>query len=692
MRIAFIFYILLSFSLQKSFAQVPTQAELNKMMTEANELLKKYGNDSTVKKTGSKEKNSPAPVSGFPYEHVRLPPKKSRLIAMIPKKSLKEAEIKNMATTLYNQLKKNCGKAIVANAEKIVHTRPADELSQLAVLLWYNNSPEAATLLAVYAASQSQEGLVLNNCSAILNAAGLAPYAVSFLQYSLQQHPDNSLLLNNLGQAYFSLGETDSAQHYLMQCIRRSPMNPEANKTEAVIETAKGDKEAARKRIEEALQVSFTEEGKRILKYLDPSAYYHRFIKPRVKVPEYFNTYKFKLPPLCLNRGDVARAIAEVDAYQKSAEVLIKKYAAITAAHFKTQADNLMNIYEQRSSGNNSFSNISKTRPLQNTAAVILVNLEKEFNHRIGLIDKKYKQLDKDVTRLQKEHEIEFQKIIIDFADQQNEYSKSHEGPSEAISREECKTKNDLFNRYQLTYVDLAEKTIDQYYQVWADHINDICFWLYLGAVSKTQYHELFARYTAIFLARLQGLAGKSRPMFRYCDKDPLAATSREMSIKEPDCPVNLEITLVVGKINIDCEVFELELGEFALFGFEKNFKTGTTTIAFGAGISKGLFDLEFGSSKGETIPYSAMEFGAKQQFYITFDRDNSISDIGVLWEAEADIKGMNKPDAKVNMKLGMLSGTLEIDEGPLKPIADKIFGIQPETQLNNKVPIYKPD
>ena len=133
-------------------------------------------------------------------------------------------------------------------------------------------------------------------------------------------------------------------------------------------------------------------------------------------------------------------------------------------------------------------------------------------------------------------------------------------------------------------------------------------------------------------------------------------------------------------------------MGEFALFGFEKNFKTGTTTIAFGAGISKGLFDLEFGSSTGETIPYSAMEFGAKQQFYITFDRDNSISDIGVLWEAEADIKGMNKPDAKVNMKLGMLSGTLEIDEGPLKPIADKIFGIQPETQLNNKVPIYKPD
>jgi hypothetical protein len=388
----------------------------------------------------------------------------------------------------------------------------------------------------------------------------------------------------------------------------------------------------------------------------------------------------------------VPRAISEVNAYQKSAEVLIKKYGTITAEHFKTQADNLVNLLEQQQAGNNTNPHIPKNRPMQNTAAAILVNLEKEFTYRIGQVDKKYKQLGRELTVRRKAHEAEFQKIIQDFAEQQREYAINHEGASQAISREECKAKNDLFNRYQLAYVDTAEKIIDQYYQVWVDHINDISFWLYLGAITKTQYKELFARYAATFLARMSGLAGNSLPAFRYCDKDPLAGASSDMDIKEPECPINLEFALVVGKINIDCEVFELELGEFALFGFEKNFKTGTTTIAFGAGVSKGLFELDFGTPTNPEIPYAPLELGAKQQFYITFDRDNSISDIGVLWEAEADVKGMNKPDAKVNMKLGMLSGTLEIDEGPLKPIADKIFGIQAETQLNNKIPIYKTD
>lgn len=476
-----------------------------------------------------------------------------------------------------------------------------------------------------------------------------------------------------------------------MKCIKRSPQHPEANKTKAVVETGKGDKEKAKKTIAEAIKGSFSEEAKRILRFLDPQAHYWRYIKPRVKVPEYFSPYKFELPFICRNRQDIPRALGEVDAYQKAMGVLIQKYAAITSENFILQANQVTKMLEQQQAGNKVNPGLltGRKKPLFNTASSILSDLEKEFNSKRSDIDKRYNQLLREINLLIKQHENEFKQLEDAYKKRQDEYSKTHEGPSEALMEEECKTKNDLFNNYQSKYITLTENIQHQSFQVWADHINDISFWLYLSTVTKTQFKELFARYAASYLAWIRGLSELSWPAFRYCGDKDFPKQNKEVSAGEPECPVNLEILVGVGKININCESFELELGEGVLFGYEKNFKTGTSTIAFGAGVSIGIFEMIFNTSTGMEIPYAPLELGAKQQFYITFDRDNSISDLGVLWEAEADIKGMNKPDAKVNMKLGMMSGTLEIDEGPLKPIADKIFGIQPEQQINKNVQMY---
>lgn len=665
----------LLFFVASPFAFAQTQQEIDKMMKQAQEMMNKYVKDSNVKNNSS--------FTSASYEHLKLPPKKQQLLNLIPKKSLSQADIKTMATTLLAQLRKFCDKKSVANIDKLIHSSSAGDLSQLAVLLWYKNAMEEAVMLSVYAVSQLPEDLALNNCGAILNLSGLATYSVSFLKYALQNNPDNSTLLNNIGQAYFSLGETDSATYYLQRCIKRSPLNPEGNKTEGVIETGKGDKEKAKKTIADAMKGGFTDEAKRIVRFLDPPVHYSHYLKPRVKVPEYFTPYKFELPVICRNREDVPRALAEVDAYQRAIDVPLKQYSAIMTENFKIQADNFSNKLERQQS------------PFFHTGTSILGDLEKEFTSKLGEVDKRYKQLGKDVSALIMKHEIEFQQLNKDFDERQREYGKTHEGIDPAIEKERCTALNNLFNNYQLEYIALAENIQHQFFQVWADHINDISFWLYLGTSSKTQFKELFAHYTATYLARLKGLAQNSLPVFRYCDKDKWTKQDKEMKVKEPECPVNVEIFLGVGKIDIDCDVFAIELefgkGMDLEFNYEKNFRTGTSTIAFGAGFSLGIPEVEFTTSAGQAIPASPVQLGAKQQFYITFDRDNSVSDLGVLWEAEADLRGMNKPDGKATMKLGMLSGTLEIDEGPLKPVADKIFGIQPEQQQNKKVEIYKP-
>jgi len=63
MKKIFITSSLLFFSLLYSFAQVPTQAEIDKMMKQANDAMKKYGNDSLVNKAMKDAKATQTQVS-----------------------------------------------------------------------------------------------------------------------------------------------------------------------------------------------------------------------------------------------------------------------------------------------------------------------------------------------------------------------------------------------------------------------------------------------------------------------------------------------------------------------------------------------------------------------------------------------------------------------------------------------------
>ena len=64
--------------------------------------------------------------------------------------------------------------------------------------------------------------------------------------------------------------------------------------------------------------------------------------------------------------------------------------------------------------------------------------------------------------------------------------------------------------------------------------------------------------------------------------------------------------------------------------------------------------------------------------------------DAGFLWEAQIDIKGLGKPaELKQNFTWAINKGFSA--EGGLTTIADKIFDIPPDKQINKNVKIYKP-
>ncbi len=107
-------------------------------------------------------------------------------------------------------------------------------------------------------------------------------------------------------------------------------------------------------------------------------------------------------------------------------------------------------------------------------------------------------------------------------------------------------------------------------------------------------------------------------------------------------CPIDIEVPFGVGKMKLNCQRFEFEVGEGIILTYEKNFSNRESTIAVGIGVAS-------------NIPY--IEFGAKEQFFIKFDKHNQPIDIGALWETEFDVKGLATPEIKTGFTIGINSG-----------------------------------
>jgi len=115
---------------------------------------------------------------------------------------------------------------------------------------------------------------------------------------------------------------------------------------------------------------------------------------------------------------------------------------------------------------------------------------------------------------------------------------------------------------------------------------------------------------------------------------------------------------------------FEIKAGGLIL-NAEIGVGSRPSTIAIGAGFQQG-------------IPMIG-KAGIKEQYFISFDGNNHVSDLGVQEIVRVKAPGVNET---AGWKLGVNSGW-NFQEGPLKPIADKLFGIA-ETQVNHNVNLYK--
>ena len=139
--------------------------------------------------------------------------------------------------------------------------KTADLIGNTATVLWLIGRVETA--LCIMAKACSDDATItdnLNNYAAMLSMSGAEQFAVPLLNRVNGAFPKNPTVLNNLGQAWFGLGEINLADRYFDTTIRIYAGHAQANYTKSFIEEERGNIPKAVALVKASIKSSFTQE------------------------------------------------------------------------------------------------------------------------------------------------------------------------------------------------------------------------------------------------------------------------------------------------------------------------------------------------------------------------------------------------------------------------------------------------
>lgn len=184
--------------------------------------------------------------------------------------------------------------------------------------------PEATYLMgkAALAGGSAQD---LNNLAALLSMQHAETAALPILYTLNARYPNNSTLLNNLGQALYGLGDTEEAEKFLIAAASTSPLHPQANATQARIQEARGDHQAAQASLHKALQGGFSDAKEEQLRKAggELNADDVRWRRPMPKDP--LGLEKFVIPAYPMKSQELPVATAQWKAFHRAAGELLNK-------------------------------------------------------------------------------------------------------------------------------------------------------------------------------------------------------------------------------------------------------------------------------------------------------------------------------------------------------------------------------
>jgi tetratricopeptide (TPR) repeat protein len=187
-------------------------------------------------------------------------------ISSIPKTILSEALLALFIKNIHLQIEKIISPIEIKGATDMYNETMAKHNSIAAVAntasaCWMAGNPEKALyILGKICISDITDADNLNNYAAFLAMSGGEQAAIPILDYLNAKYPNNSTVLNNLGQAWFGLGDIDKSKKYLDAVLEVYKTHSVANNTLATIYESEGKTDEAINALKVSLKESYDPE------------------------------------------------------------------------------------------------------------------------------------------------------------------------------------------------------------------------------------------------------------------------------------------------------------------------------------------------------------------------------------------------------------------------------------------------
>lgn len=556
------------------------QQQLDKLTPEQKKMMEQMGmspNGITMP-TGITDADVKAAVNGDAFS---VPSKNATLIAAIPKITLTAA----MIPAYLKELTAYIEKGIAADAKFIAENAwtyfknnkltPA-MMGNEAIGFWSMGKPDIAVyMMGKACAEDAADADMLSNFSAMLSMSGAPHKAIPLLEYLSKLYPDNTTILNNLGQAWFYLGETDKANVQLDKVVKAFAYHPQANYTQCLIEQSKGNKARAIEKMKNSLAYSYSSDKINMLRKLGYKVKGSDMRRPFRPDPNPLGLRNFIRPDVPASYADELRLSADWDTFQKQLNEKSIQLSKDLIPYQQANAQKAQQLYKQYRSKETIISTKASAATADNIYRTVaeknLEEMKKDggAGYRLKMVIAKIDSLRKDFAAKEEAARKRIEKENSKVADQESELAKKGEN----IGFDNCVVQEKYSEWVYKNY----NKPLEEAYQNYLHQ-------LYLK-ITEELYWKQFTQYEATFEATK--IAAKKEWL------DALANTRYIPTKKYGDCnpPEKKASNYKLADFDdMHCSfISTLNFGAYS-----QTFECGKAHVTFDAGKFSGNFDFKF--------------------------------------------------------------------------------------------------
>lgn len=545
-----------------------------------------------------------------------IPRRNDAAIASIPKTPLTNATLPAFLSSTHNGVTTRIKSASKTKGEEIYKSlktqyNSATATGNSAAALWMMGKSELALYVMGRACmDKPTDAANLNNYATMLCMTGGESLSVPILDHLNKRYPGNTTILNNLGQAWFGLGEIDKANTYLENVIRIYAYHPQANYTKSFIEQSKGQQSKAIEAVKRSVKNAFTPEKQTRLDNLgyklkgDDLSWNHPMPQDALGLSH------FTTPAYPTN-------IAQSKKYEQEWEIFKQQCRAeianLKAAQQRLEAEmieaNGKRVKQIMQAGTRGVA-MNPLPPFAPKASVKLKHLIEGPDGQIGqAFERNTKALVKakeEVIPFDDQLSAELQAIQKEYEDQ---FGEGKPNPIEKV----CRLENEATDKYLKNANTLLEKAHTDYLNFMRRMIGDELYYY-----QYTMWPEDFEVTKAVYKIRWLTLLQDLTPVFRQgrTDCKPADAGNSKSSalaaFDDVHCEYHSEFKTLVGTIRTDCSRMTTELDlKFLKLGLKQDmdketfgdqFMSCSVEVAAGAGAGVDAGPLKAEASIGGAI------------------------------------------------------------------------------------------